>query len=374
MNNLENDNELVSRYLLNQLSEEERLRLEQRMKEDVSLRIAVEEARLAHDVLISNRLIQVEEGLTEIMNQPKPGSRMWLKWLFGISFTGVCFMFFGIYLGEEDDVQTKILESEILVEEAENHKIESEQPQIAVVKENISTKAATSSEIELGLKAKHMVEEKQLEDKEDDSIVRPDSMIEEDFTKKVYTSLSLSSVNNIKSHIQEKIDPCAKLKETPIPVSVKPKCIGLLNGELKVGAVSESQLTLWDGSVEVPQDSWGQLDQGAYSLLITFGTNCDSVIPIEVAEVACKLKGQDYTLYLSYDNELRFEGVEDRNGKLFIYNQGGQVVKTIAFNQYETPIWDIKEIKSGQDFAGFYPYVVKFEDGGLLEGGITVIP
>lgn len=150
-------------------------------------------------------------------------------------------------------------------------------------------------------------------------------------------------------------------------------CVGQTQGEIHVTNVKGGSSPYSYELSGLDQNSDGvftNLDIGVYKLSITDKNSCVKIFEnLKVTEKACRL---DLYMELSSQNPIIFP-VYEKAGSLSIFDKKGILIYSANIGRNERLEWN-GLANGGILQAGYYPFIIRFEDGTIQNGSITVTP
>ncbi len=193
----------------------------------------------------------------------------------------------------------------------------------------------------------------------DNAFVTPDVSKSED-SKDISGSVTMVKVENSQ--------PC-DLVQMKAKISTTPSCIGSTNGKIEAinisgGAKPYTQSLYLDGK-EVYSNSG--LKAGNYELVITDSKNCQQRFTALVSEISCPIN--DY--FNPSFGEVWNIPVTDKAGKLTIYTKSGTPIYQMDLKRNTAATWNGID-KYERLEAGYFIFVIEYEDGEVLKGSVTI--
>ncbi|WP_028981103.1 hypothetical protein [Sporocytophaga myxococcoides] len=182
-----------------------------------------------------------------------------------------------------------------------------------------------------------------------------------------YEDTKYISISGTKAK-DENIQPC-DLIQWKAQINTTPACIGKTNGKIEAinisgGTVPYTQNLFLNGR-EVYSNSG--LKAGNYELLITDSKNCQQRFTAQVSEISCPIN--DY--FNPSFGEVWNIPVTDKAGKLTIYTKSGTPIYQMDLKRNTVATWNGID-KYERLEAGYFIFVIEYEDGEVLKGSVTI--
>ena len=375
MSELNYDNEQIQRYLLKEMSVTENSEFESQMARDPSLKSAVSEAFVLHQMVIEKRLFEVNDLLQEITAvKPKRGKGPFIAGSM-VLFALLSGLGYFVFKSEAPEDLTSVTVSEKIEAQSlseENGQVNDALQVDAVAVNELAvqnqmipatkTEHATSQDHTVRLTAVEQIEDVQL--------------IEEEVPQ---TTEKITIVDTPKERVEQtdpvviEKDPCAN-KSWALSIEQEPSCKGVNTGQIRIESSLNSVNYAIDDDELGTIHEWEELAAGSYSLHVVDDGGCDTNLTVIIRAEACRLTGPDYDYYLQSDAQLEFRDVQDRKGQILIIDQSGRTIENLVFEEGDVVTWEAKSENGDPLKVGFLSYLIKFEDGDIMKGGITVLP
>ncbi|MBC7388223.1 MAG: hypothetical protein H7329_03345 [Opitutaceae bacterium] len=154
-------------------------------------------------------------------------------------------------------------------------------------------------------------------------------------------------------------------------ISAEKACFNEQNGRISVsGFKGGSEPYIYKVLDQAKQNiSSTKLAAGIYSVIITDSRNCQKLIEgIIIKEENCK---RDLELNASNGDEVEF-GTADQEVSFTVYDKGGNIYFDGQFASGEKIKWNGISAK-GEIKSGYFIFTLKYQDGKIHKGSITVI-
>jgi hypothetical protein len=166
----------------------------------------------------------------------------------------------------------------------------------------------------------------------------------------------------------ENNNPCEKaaLKAT---ISSTPTCKGRTNGQIDVLNIQGNyppynQSLLCEGK---EMHSYSDLKAGSYELVVSDSKNCQQIFAVQVTEKLCPINDHFNPTY----GEVWNIPMANKSGKLTIYSKAGFPVYQLNLKNNTPATWDGKNTYDQLE-AGYFIFVIEYEDGEVLKGSVTI--
>lgn len=168
------------------------------------------------------------------------------------------------------------------------------------------------------------------------------------------------------------ISPCEKTQITA-KTTIVATCIAENNGEIHISQVNGGT-TPYSFQLQNQDDNisgiFTNLKKGEYSITITDKNLCTEIInSIKVTEKTCQL---DLYMEIGRQDLLNFP-VYEKAGTLSIFDKMGTLLYTTNISKKIKFEWS-GQTNNGMLAPGYYPFIIKFEDGTIQNGSITATP
>ncbi|MBO9703595.1 MAG: SprB repeat-containing protein [Sporocytophaga sp.] len=166
----------------------------------------------------------------------------------------------------------------------------------------------------------------------------------------------------------ENTQPCG-LVQLKTKISTTPACIGSTNGKIEAinisGGTKPYTQNLFLNGREVYSNSG--LKAGNYELVITDSKSCEQRFTAQVSEISCPIN--DY--FNPSFGEVWNIPVTDKAGKLTIYTKSGIPIYQMDLKRNTATTWNGID-KYERLEAGYFIFVIEYEDGEVLKGSVTI--
>jgi len=166
----------------------------------------------------------------------------------------------------------------------------------------------------------------------------------------------------------ENTQPC-DLVQLKAKISTAPACIGRTNGKIEAinisGGTKPYTQDLFSNGREVYSNSG--LKAGNYELVITDSKNCQQRFTAQVSEISCPVN--DY--FNPSFGEVWNIPMTDKAGKLTIYTKSGTPIYQMDLKRNSAATWNGID-KYERLEAGYFIFVIEYEDGEVLKGSVTI--
>lgn len=348
--------QLIEHYLSNALNREEKTAFEKQLSLDSELAKQVKLHKLANELVIENRLQNVQQILLEEKHKGNSGNK------FTKIIAGAIFFILGTSLFVTWKNETTISES----------------PKEQIPSETI-TQSVVTEEKTIPTN-NHPSERKRLipSDQAKRQTIVSDQPLTQTLNATIVTEINSEEKNS-------------ELKEMPVPIPVSEKsntgpCTNIqLDAKVSTMASCKDES---NGSIVVREFTGGtapysvsiknrqhenvtsfNLPSGNYTLFIQDKKGCNSTIQnILIPEKLCE---KEYT-FNPFMDELLSLPIQEQYGTLSIYERSGGLYFTKAFEPDETIQWNGYS-GNGELNAGYFIFVLTLKDGQLIKGGITIV-
>lgn len=358
--------ELIEKYLDGELDYQEKLNFEKELEINADLKSEFEFYELANIAVIENKLFSMQENIQFVREEymANEKKKQFYKVLIPVVL-GVLGLAMYAYWGLNRN------ESKV-----ENTKSVKEIDSVIQTRKNITTESQTtnSNKVDVVPNDKLIIHNNTkvlpLSTIEDDvNVVQniPNKVIV-DTAKQKYYKLN----DKVIASTQEHIKPCGSVEIT-FGMKEKQTCFDKHSGEIIVnkceGGIKPYTYILSNGE----QNSTGifnQLEAGEYTMYVKDNIGCESEVKTaKIKSLHCNL---DLYLDPSSSTPVRFQSYHIA-GALSIYDKGGNVKFKTSLPANSEFDWygDSESVKLA---AGYYLFVIKYEDGTEQNGSITILP
>lgn len=349
---------LIEEYLNKNLRGEELNAFEKELQGNIDLQQTLKLQKLANELVIENRLLQVKDILHE--QKPTGGNSTW-KFIIG-GVAGILLLT-GIIVFTSKD-KTK--------EQLQIAAAKSTKPELEVTTERVESKQGLQNKPEVLSKKESFIPapENTTAIVQEEAIVTP--------SDSGTTSVSTKTEKKEEKNSEEKTpvntspaNPCSAVHITA-KVSTHAACTGEENGSILIteikGGNPPYKTHVFERNTALNNTALA-LSAGTYHVEIKDQKGCLKKFEnIIVAKKACP---KDYSFNPFIGESWNIPSGSD-HGKLFIYNDSGNVYfeKEIASGAEEQ--WS-GESKSGEINTGYFIFVVKYNDGTQTQGSVTIV-
>lgn len=366
--------DLIERYFGGLLDQEERVRFEQKMEQDPDFRKEVELFRLSEKMIIQNRLGKVFEKIKQKeieIKEKKPEKPIIKKWWL-LLLPAILIIYSVSYFSSKVEESDKPVSHKIIIQSKEDPVGKtSEKPADTLTKPTHKRDQEISSK---------KTDTQFLEIKKDTS----------DFLSNENSDLKLKEKNLLKH--QENIDSGnygedTIVQENVIPVKINPcegvvintefnhvkPCKGERSGSISVEKISGGNPPFsfyLNNDQQNNQGFFYNLPGGKYDIEIIDAKGCKTVIdPIVLEEKTCRVD----LFFSPVSGETLLLPVSDKAGVITIMNKEGNIYFQYSLQEDEHYYWNGYS-EHGANETGYFPFYIKYSDGTLLQGSITIAP
>jgi hypothetical protein len=365
MNNLEHK-ELVEKYLDGEMSFQEKLHFEGELKRNEQLASELAYYRLAHSAIIKNKLSTVHENVQLARKEYEAAQRkqklyktsaLAILAILGISVCGYFTFFFSeTKSGNKPPVIVSDSSTSVL-QENKTGKISDKQN----VSKSLGSEELPSPRINVSTTSENAL----VPIKNVDSQVRN----EKNVLAKDSVQAKQASVPNLN---QQSTDPCLGITIT-FQLFEKESCIGKISGEISVakceGGTKPYSYALSNGE-QNKRGVFLNVESGEYTIQAKDKYGCESQAKsVRIKAVHCQV---DLYLDPSANSPVVFQAYPV-SGILTIHDKGGNLLfkSTKAANSdFE---WN-GESENTKLAPGYYLFIIKYEDGTVQNGSVTILP
>ncbi|MBO9701398.1 MAG: hypothetical protein J7604_14410 [Sporocytophaga sp.] len=221
------------------------------------------------------------------------------------------------------------------------------------------------------------------EENQEDMMLSPGKMIVDTVSINMEHSADTSVIHNIHqlevknvksnpSQADKKIASCEGIRIT-VDLKTEGPCRGEQNGRIMLNRVrggTEPYSYVLNGNEENSQGQFSDLVAGNYQIKITDHNGCHiSLNQVTLSERRCR---KDLEFSPSHGEELQMP-VYEKSGNLSIFDKTGKLYYQQSIPAREKFMWNGLS-NSGELIAGYYVFVIQYEDGSDEKGSITIAP
>lgn len=363
---------LVESYLDGELTPEEVISFEKELAENSALQEEMEFYQLAHSVVLENKFNAIEDAIAEAKHDfIKDRRKKTIQKAIVVSIAIVGLGLAGVYYFTQNDKQennSKPQKESLIVPTEVNkdsvHVSQTEVPQPTVEVKNVDS--PKTFDTPKSKPAQVPATEKTIEKSEQNIPLSSKTEAPIDQQKTVFEN------QNTEPTPKPKTNPCEGVSITA-NTNLKSACVGQNNGEIRIstlkGGTTPYQFELSSGDKN-SNGMFTELASGNYKIKIIDKNFCETTIDkLIITEEFCKL---DLFYDPSTGNEVRFP-IYEKEGVLSIFDKGGNLKFTKTIHANDEFNWDATTNNSVLA-AGYYIFIIKYENGKTQNGSITVTP
>lgn len=353
--------ELIENFLDGKLSLEEQERVQNLISTDKTFAGDVENFKLCREIVVDASLLE-EKLLMQQVDFKKLNTRIKLKRSlpYLISFSAILLITIGIVNWPKSkqntvvDQKTSTNDQNVkLVDTLQSKTNKSVEPTLKLTKPNTPSNIMDTSSVA-----------------QKSSKVIPDTL-----TKQIAIDSVVTLTKQLEDTLQQKdlTSPCQNIIFTGSLIT-ESSCTNDASGSIRLdkfsGGTKPYSFELSPG----PTSSFARftnLESGIYSISVVDAIGCDTTFEnIEVKEQFCP--EYSYILYKSDPDEFQFDFYKVGSGSVTLLNKSGQIVSTLTFSKNVPMKWNGKGA-NGIDLAtGLYPFIVKYGNGIVKKGEVTI--
>ena len=369
----------IERYLDGEMQSEELDQFEYQLQIDADLKQEFELYQLANQIIIQKKLVGVEQTIQQLSGEYKTTQKkartqkIVLAIVIGLGLvTGLVY-----YFTSTNDIEELNNKSKQKMQQQEKDILV--KPVVETIKRQVpKTDSVTkgNSPASVTIKDKPANIEKQ-------PIVKPKEEKKEGLSQEVPEKAKLAPEVTVNSHSTSQAppaitpstlqtDPCKAVNIT-FTTSVKKPCRSEANGEVVIanvtGGKSPYKYTTTSGRVS-SIGKFYELEKGVLKLKVIDANSCATKTDeIVISEQFCKL---DLYLDPASNTPIQFPNYE-KAGELVIIDKRGSTKFTTSIEPEQTYEW-FGNSDEGNLTAGYYLFTIKYEDGTVQNGSITITP
>jgi len=355
--------ELIEQYYEGKLSPEETSSFEKRMESDEVLIKKIQIYKASRKLVIQNRLLEVKHLLIEERRKEgsKGGKLITGIIVFFILAAGLTYIFFPFQNKKRGQPKEHdVVEKTVKGKQSQGSPEEVIAPK-TVLKHQKTVKIAP--DVKTKIVEIDSTDTKEVQKKEVLVTYAQDSTPQE---LPVETNPTVSQI----APEVEKTLPCLKIKILA-SITPSPACFGEANGTLGISEISGGQAPyVFQLDEEKSKTAFfNNLKAGNYTLSIEDLNGCKSVFKgVTIAEKACR---KNYSFNPFYGQKWQVP-VYDKSGILSIFDKMGKRCFEKDIPGGEQVEWTGQSTR-GTLTAGYYLFIIKYEDGSLIQGSVTIV-
>jgi hypothetical protein len=362
--------ELIDRYLSGEMSKSEQKNFEHQLANDKDLKLSYEATLAIKDIFVYNESLELKSDLKAFLEDKKKAKRLRnVRIICAGLLVGL-----GTYLYIQHNQKTEKSEStEIQVIDT---KPTTEDIPESIVNPNRNHSQPLNSAINPN------------NDKESkEQSITPHEIFIKETTQSGVNETNDNPIDNLSSkenptknndgnpEATQTVNPCIN---TTISFETKTSAssFDVDNGKVLIknitGGSTPYTTFIFNGSGET--SSTEELAKGSYSVIISDKNGCQSSKKyFQINSSSCS-STKNYSFNPNYDAwTIPFDNRNEANFVLSIYNEGGKLIYEKNFDSLDEKIWDGKNENGTKCEIGFYIYKIKFSDGEICTGNVTLV-
>jgi len=355
-----NYHQMIEEYLLGAMTSPERLAFEKELEKNSALQQEVNAHRLANDIVIERRLLDVKATLKIIDKQAS--SNGW-KWMLG---AGLGLVLLGGYyfstLNTTSPVPVKQPAKTIAIPPIKTQRVETQLPQakaITASKKGVTAPQASLPDEGANTMSSPVQASTELPARAEIPEAKTEAPVHQDKTEE-----------NAKKPVPIPVDPC-KWVTLSADISTHATCQGKSEGIVRVAHIKGGTLpyktALFDERNQ--ESSLSSLSKGTYTLVVTDNKGCSQ--RFEKLKVATKVCSQDLVFNPSLGESWEIPDSE-QDGTLKIYDNAGTLYFWKEIQAFEKEHWSGRSM-NGEQKQGYFLFEIQYKDGSSAQGSITLV-
>lgn len=372
--------DLIEKYLDGELDAQESANFELELENDMELREELEFYKMANSVIIQNKISSIEDTIQEVRGEYKHRKkvRRIQRLLMGtagfLALAGILYFTTKDPNSQKESIspsQNKAIEDSISVKQKSttlnSNYVESPDTNYPTSEKVSKQKKASEHKKTLADNSKENKDTPVVFDNDTTSVKTNQAIKPED-------SGSDTAPNEPTEKFDDKKETniCDQTHIKAIP-SIYSTCLGQHEGKIQLSQVEggTAPYTFYLSTGEKSTSGeFSNLKAGTYSILIQDQNMCSGELAaLKVIEESCKL---DLYLDPSFTGKVEFP-VYEKAGVLSIFDKSGNELHADKLRSGEVYSWN-GYTKDGLLSPGYYLFIIKFEDGTVQNGSITVVP
>lgn len=372
--------DLIEKYLDGELEARESADFEQELENDMELKEELEFYKMANSVIIQNKISSIEDTIREVRGEylQKKKTQRIRRGLFGASgllaLAGILF-----FTNKDPNTQKESVTPSQNKQIEDSISVKQKSPTLSPnYVESPDTNGQTSETVSKKKKASE--DKKNLADNSKENKDTPPGFDNDTIAIKTNQgkkpdgkSTGTAPVEPTEKTSDKKVtNICDQTHIQAIP-NLEATCLGQQKGKIQINQVEggAAPYTFYLSTGEKSNSGeFSNLKAGTYSILIQDQNMCSGELAaLKVVEETCKL---DLYLDPSFTGKVEFP-VYEKAGVLSIFDKGGSSLFSDQIRKGETYTWD-GYTNEGLLTPGYYLFIIKFEDGTVHNGSITVVP
>lgn len=373
--------ELIERYLLGKISKDERAGVEKRMKDDPAFSAEVEKHRILQQVINDNSLIRIKDNLRIIRNQKLIKNLRRKRLYRSMLIAGSCAIILSVsllLLNKKDSAVRPASEAQRASEA------------FTGIPDTVNSGNKMLIHSNSHAVKKHREKYMQRTDSNNRSNFKSD-LTKKPVADNKYTlrTDSAVSIKSVPPALSDRTSSEQLSTDTAVPASAVPKTLpcnieaeyltepscnnaptGLINimeGSLS-GGIPPYQVFLNDKPVD--KFMFTKLKPGFYKLEIRDSTGCIfNPGAIVINTIDCNYAQRFSPLLEVWDIPLD----QNKPGIIEIFNKNGLLVYKLRFEGTGPETWNGNDLKNSALPRGLYPFTIRYDNGKIFQGTITII-
>lgn len=376
MNSHKDIEDKIDLYLKGKLSGSELQAFEKELMLDQELDVEVQEAKMIQQLVLKNRLLEVKELATQAEKDIHSVSNNLIRFLAaGALVTGIIISAFLYFNMPEEKAIPKT-----------NLKEETEPTKPAELLKNEDTIPNTPLEVEASETEKVIqgntgsVSSSHQQNLLTETPAQDSETLTET-TQLPETPITIMDSNQVEAQVKTDIPEKAERRyaaKEPTCEDIKilasvhtfATCASERNGKIEIQEISggkapySHKILNMDGNQVFDK---GGLEAGNYLVKIADGNGCEKEYPATIESKSCPINA---SFNPGYGEVWEIPG-SDKSGKLTIYSRAGTPLYEKSLSAHTNDTWNGRN-KYDQIEAGYFIFVIEYEDGTVLKGSVTI--
>ncbi len=351
----------IEAYLNGELKGEELRAFEQNLAVNASLQAEVEKHSIANALIIEHRLLSVKNILQEERAKDSGSIKTYVLLALAAGIISI-----GVAVFVRKDTRSDIKQNHPVNETITAQTNGKVKVSVDPVESVEATQYGTSVSSDIGFRKQTIQQLEQQRNLVERSVYIVDTIVP------VADNKSVQSLSSKEERVQHntKEDPCANVKIEAI-IKTTASCVHTATGTILVENI-QGGTKPYAISFSAKTNEWirnGELIKGMYQAIVTDANNCvQEFTNIHIEEKECAI---DYSFNPFLGEKWHIDAYNS-DGRLEIFNKGGVLYYQSIIEAQTELAWS--GLGSGnQILPGYYIFVLKYSDGTVKKGSVTIV-